>query len=286
MDSIRPELISLVRGLRWRLELERDLLGAEFAPSPPPRQAKPREEIPVPPAAAFSPPPVVQLPQTRFTPVLKNSRGNNPPAPQPANWEREFTPFDQRPAKLIKLREYIGDCRRCRLCEQRNSIVIDRGDPSSNIVFVGEGPGADEDAQGFPFVGRAGQLLDRIIISMGLDPAKVYICNVVKCRPPQNRTPLPDEQETCGKFLRWQLELIQPAMIVTLGAVATGYLLGTDSPMGKLRGKFHPYRGAKLMPTYHPAYLLRNPPAKKFVWEDMQKVMAEMGLKAPPRDIK
>ncbi|GAB4305736.1 MAG: hypothetical protein Kow0090_21190 [Myxococcota bacterium] len=180
------------------------------------------------------------------------------------------------------VRAEIGDCARCRLSAGRKHIVFGDGNPKTRIVFVGEGPGEDEDKQGLPFVGRAGKLLDRIISAMGLSRETAYICNVVKCRPPGNRNPLPDEQATCGKFLEKQLEIIEPEMIVALGAIAANYLLGTQMPIGKLRGRFERWRGAKLMPTYHPSFLLRSPEiGRPKVWEDMQKVMAELGLEDP-----
>ena len=180
-------------------------------------------------------------------------------------------------AKLDDLRKELGDCSRCGLAQQRNKIVFGEGSPVARLVFAGEGPGRDEDRSGRPFVGRAGQLLDRIIAAMGFEREEIYICNVVKCRPPDNRTPQDDEMRTCGLFLTKQLEIMRPQIIVALGATAAKYLIGTDRSMGKLRGHLfeHP-SGARIMPTYHPAYLLRNPAAKKMVWEDVQKVMAKL----------
>lgn len=169
--------------------------------------------------------------------------------------------------------ETIGDCHRCKLSEKRNSIVFGTGDPEARLMFIGEGPGFDEDRQGLPFVGRAGKLLDQIIGAMGFERKQVYIANVVKCRPPDNRTPQPDEVSSCTPFLFEQIEIIRPDVIVTLGAPAAQALLGKTSGITKIRGTFHEYNGIRVMPTFHPAYLLRNPAAKRPVWEDMQQVM-------------
>jgi uracil-DNA glycosylase len=172
------------------------------------------------------------------------------------------------------IRETIGDCTRCRLCEKRSNIVFGVGNPSAPLMFIGEGPGVDEDRQGEPFVGRAGQLLNRIIESMGYAREDVYIANIVKCRPPDNRTPLPDEIATCSPFLFQQIKAIGPQIIVCLGTPAVQTLLGTKETITRLRGTFREVGGFKVMPTFHPAYLLRNPGAKKEVWEDMKQVMA------------
>ncbi len=179
---------------------------------------------------------------------------------------------------LLKIREDIGDCTRCRLHKKRNHIVFADGNPKADLVFVGEGPGADEDATGIPFVGRAGKLLTQMIEAMGLQRKDVYICNVVKCRPPENRQPEPDEVTTCSPYLVRQLEVVNPKVIVCLGATAAKTLLETDMGISKFRGQWLDFRGKKLLATYHPAYLLRNPAAKSEVWKDLQKVMAELGL--------
>jgi DNA polymerase len=172
-------------------------------------------------------------------------------------------------------------CQRCSLAEKRKNVVFGDGNPSARIVFVGEAPGADEDEQGLPFVGRAGQLLTNIIKAMGLERKDVYICNILKCRPPGNRNPLPDEIRLCEPFLRQQLRLIAPQVICALGSFAARTLLQTETPITALRGRFHMYEGIKLMPTYHPAYLLRNPHAKKQVWEDVQMIMKEIEPGSP-----
>lgn len=184
---------------------------------------------------------------------------------------------------LERIREDIGDCKRCRLCQQRNKIVFGAGSARAELVFVGEGPGRDEDMQGLPFVGRAGKLLTQMIEAMGLKRDDVYICNVVKCRPPQNRAPEPDEVETCSPFLFRQLAVIRPKAVVCLGATAFQSLMGSKQSISRLRGQWLEFRGVPMMATYHPAYLLRNPNAKGEVWEDLKKVMAHLGLKPPAR---
>ena len=177
-------------------------------------------------------------------------------------------------AALAELRVEIGDCRRCRLCEKRTHLVFGVGDARARLMFVGEGPGYEEDRQGLPFVGKAGQLLNRIIRAMGIAREQVYIANVVKCRPPENRTPLPDEAATCSPFLLRQISIIRPQVLCALGGAAVQTLLQTSAPVSRLRGEFRSLPdGTRVMPTFHPAYLLRNPEKKKEVWEDMKKVM-------------
>lgn len=183
---------------------------------------------------------------------------------------------------LERIREDIGDCTRCRLHQGRTHIVYGTGNPRAELVFVGEGPGRDEDIQGLPFVGRAGQKLNQIIEAMGLRRESVYICNVIKCRPPENRSPEKDEVATCSPFLLRQLAVIAPKVIVCLGNVAAQTLLGTNQPISHYRGEWFDFRGSRLIATYHPAYLLRNPSASAEVWKDLQKVMAVLGLKPPP----
>ncbi len=176
-------------------------------------------------------------------------------------------------AALGDVRGALGDCRRCPLHRTRHSIVFGEGSPQAALAFVGEAPGADEDTQGRPFVGRAGQLLTKIIEAMGLRREEVYICNILKCRPPGNRNPEPDEIAQCEPFLIRQLRVIRPRVICALGTFAAHTLLKSEAPISVLRGRFHSYHGIPLMPTYHPAYLLRNPGAKKQVWADVQMVM-------------
>jgi DNA polymerase len=177
---------------------------------------------------------------------------------------------------LPEIREEIGDCRRCKLCSTRKNIVFGSGSPNAKLMFVGEAPGADEDIQGQPFVGRAGQLLTKMIQAMGLSREEVYIANIIKCRPPENRNPQPDEIAACSPFLLKQIESIRPKIICALGTFSAQTLLETQQKISALRGKFHAYHGVKVLPTFHPAYLLRNPNEKKSVWEDLKKIMEEM----------
>jgi len=176
---------------------------------------------------------------------------------------------------LADVRTDLGDCHRCRLAQGRSKIVFGDGDPKAQLVFVGEGPGFEEDQQGKPFVGPAGQLLTRIIEAINLTRSQVYICNIVKCRPPGNRNPEPEEINTCFPFLERQIAAIQPDFICALGTFAAQTLLRTTTPISRLRGRFHEYRGIRVLPTYHPAYLLRNPEKKREVWEDMKMLMKE-----------
>jgi DNA polymerase len=194
---------------------------------------------------------------------------------------------DAAGAGLAKVRVEMGDCRRCKLCEQRTQIVFGVGNPRAALMFIGEGPGEEEDRQGEPFVGRAGQLLTEIITKgMGLRRSDVYIANVVKCRPPGNRNPEPDEIAACQPFLLAQIDAIDPQVIVALGKFAAQTLLQTVTPISKLRGRWSSFRGRRLMPTFHPSYLLRNPSDKKLVWEDIQLVMKELGLPLPKGSMK
>lgn len=190
----------------------------------------------------------------------------------------DAVPAADRAAALQMIREEIGDCKRCALHTGRHKIVFADGDPNARLMFVGEGPGADEDAQGLPFVGRAGQLLNNMIAAMGLKREQVYICNVVKCRPPGNRTPEPEEAHTCVPFLFKQIDVVRPQVIVALGATAATYLLGQRQPLAGLRGRVHAFRGSQLIVTYHPAFLLRDPRQKKEAWADLQIAMKELGL--------
>ena len=246
--------------LRRRLEFYRDLGIKEIRverPAPPSVQAETRAAAGAKPSAPLRP---IAAP-IQITPSL--------------------LPMGPDNDSLVRIQEDIGDCKRCRLCTGRNRIVFGSGNPQARLVFVGEGPGADEDAQGLPFVGRAGQLLTQMIDGtaaregMAIRRDGVYICNVVKCRPPGNRTPLPDEMEICGQFLFRQLTVIQPKAIVCLGATAAKALLGTKEGITRIRGNWHAWRGIQVMPTYHPSYLLRpyNQNAKREAWEDLKKVL-------------
>ena len=204
----------------------------------------------------------------------------------PAALEREPEAVGPRPGAegLKVVRADLGDCQRCKLAPSRTKLVFGVGNPNADLLFVGEAPGADEDAQGEPFVGKAGQLLTKMIEAMGYRREDVYICNVLKCRPPGNRNPEPDEVAACEPFLKRQLGAIRPRMIVALGKFAVQCLLRDDSPISRLRGNFRTYEGIQLMPTFHPAYLLRDPSKKKLAWQDLKDVnaaLARVGVTPP-----
>jgi DNA polymerase len=199
-----------------------------------------------------------------------------PPPEPPAAPE----PKSMKLVALETVRADLGECTRCKLHKGRHSIVFGAGDASARLMFVGEAPGEDEDLSGLPFVGKAGGLLTKMIEAMGLRRDQVYICNTVKCRPPNNRNPEPDELLACEPFLKGQLEAVKPEVIVTLGKFAAQALLREDSPISRLRGQWREYAGIPLMPTFHPAYLLRSPGEKGKVWEDLKQVMKKLGLKA------
>ncbi len=198
-----------------------------------------------------------------------------------ARWPEPPAAAAPPPPTLEEVREELGECTRCKLHTGRTQIVFGVGNPHAKLVFVGEAPGADEDAQGEPFVGRAGQLLTKIIQAMGLTREDVYICNIIKCRPPNNRTPETDEILTCSPFLLKQLRAIGPRFVCALGGPAAQTLLQTKEPISRLRGKFYDFHGIPLLPTYHPAFLLRNPHEKKTVWEDMKLLLREMQKSGP-----
>lgn len=229
----------------------------------------------------------VAEPEQAASPVSPMTRTEEmTPIPRPKTLEAApvaAIPQRDKLSTLRAIREDIGDCTRCALHKGRNKIVFADGDLDARLMFVGEGPGADEDAQGLPFVGRAGQLLNNMITAMGLKREQVYIANVVKCRPPGNRTPEPEEANTCMQFLWRQIEVVKPEVIVALGSTAATYLLGQRQPLAGLRGRLHSVRGSRLIVTYHPAYLLRDPRQKKEAWADLQIAMKELGLKAPSR---
>lgn len=195
---------------------------------------------------------------------------------------------EEKRRRLIAMDEVeVRGCTKCRLCEARTHTVFGEGDPDAEIFFIGEGPGETEDQTGRPFVGRAGELLNKMIAGMGLKREQVMIANIVKCRPPGNRVPAPDEVATCTPYLERQLEIVRPRAIVTLGLPATQYMLQTKLSMGKLRGSWQSWRGIKLMPTYHPAYVLRNPTyqTRAAVWSDLKQVLAELGLPVPSKNL-
>ena len=202
-----------------------------------------------------------------------DGRTGEPTLPSASSLMQPESPLGALPS-LEALREHIGPlCTRCKLCTQgRKQVVFGVGNPTADLMFVGEAPGSDEDEQGVPFVGRAGQLLTKIIEAIDMRRDDVYIANVIKCRPPGNRNPEPDEVLTCEPFLFRQIDLVQPKVVVALGKFAAQSLLRTDMPITKLRGQVHPFRGAVLVPTFHPAYLLRSPDKKRETWEDMKLV--------------
>lgn len=246
MDEIQQEFLDIVTQVRTHLEYQR-ALGVSVV-----------ETVAASPSAVSVPPAV--------KPTAKVPEQSEPQEPATAITEG-----------LSAVRAELGDCTRCKLCKGRKNIVFGEGNPEAVLVFVGEGPGQEEDQQGRPFVGAAGQLLTDIIVKgMKLNREDVYICNIVKCRPPDNRNPEPDEIEACEPYLVKQLQAIRPKMIVALGNVAVKTLLKTREGITKLRGTWKTYQGIPLMPTFHPAYLLRNPSDKKLVWEDIKKVLAEM----------
>ena len=238
------ELMELIRGLRGFLEYRRDVLEMEEIPVSEYKHA--REEI---------------VEERGLEAVLPGGAQVSFKTPEEA---------------MQAVRDELGECRRCKLWQGRKNIVFGSGNVRARLVFVGEGPGRDEDIQGLPFVGRAGQLLTKIIESIGLTRREVYIANVVKCRPPGNRNPEPDEVASCQRFLMKQLEVIQPAVICALGKFAAQTLTCSTTPITRLRGRFHDFNGIKVMPTFHPAYLLRNPRDKKLVWEDMKMIRREL----------
>src|SRR5438034_886092 len=228
-------------------------------------------------AQSFQPEEREEMPRARATAVVEEDTFAKPAA-KPESGVSD-------PVEALKIiREDLGDCTRCVLHKQgRKQIVFGVGNPQADLMFIGEAPGADEDIQGEPYVGRAGQLLTNMIKAMGLRREDVYIANIIKCRPPGNRTPGRDECETCSPFLFRQIEVIKPKVIVALGAVAAKTLLAINAPMAELRGHWYDFRATKLAVTYHPAFLLRDPRQKKEAWKDLQMVMKELGLEIPAK---
>jgi uracil-DNA glycosylase len=250
--DVRDELARLVRDVAAYASYLRQI-GDSYVSAAPTADPVSRDE---------SPPPMEE-------PMPRSHR----PPDAPSLFDEAAAPSDDT---LEAIRDDIGECTRCKLHEGRTHIVFGEGNPKAPLMFVGEGPGADEDATGRPFVGAAGKLLDRIIEAIGLKREDVYIANVVKCRPPGNRKPEKDESSTCQQFLFRQIDVIRPKIIVALGNTPVESLLGLKVGITKARGEFYDYHGIKLMPTFHPAYLLRDPTKKREVWEDMKKVRAEL----------
>lgn len=256
--------------------------SAAVAPAEPPRAAPQKVELPPAAETVSKPtPPSIPLRREYSEPEIPKLVSFDNLAPLP---EVRLSPAD-KPAALEMIREDIGDCTRCPLAYAgRRKIVFADGDPNARLMFVGEGPGADEDLQGLPFVGKAGQLLNNMITAMGLKREQVYIANIVKCRPPGNRVPEPVEANTCTQFLLRQVDIVQPEVIVALGSTAATYLLGVKQSLSGLRGRWHSCRGAKLAVTYHPAFLLRDPRQKGEAWKDLQMVMKVLGLKSSAKE--
>ena len=268
-DAALDELRFLTRALRAHLEWQASTgaTGLERAVDAPPVVDGSRVE-----ALAVA---VSVAPPSSAPPVIAAAAVSEPSA-----WSSN----SDAQTRLTVLAEAVRSCTKCGLSQHRKQTVFARGTGSSGVCFVGEGPGADEDAQGLPFVGKAGQLLDRMIEAMGIGRDEVYVCNVVKCRPPDNRKPELDEMAACLPYLNEQLELIAPRVIVALGATAVQGLFGTTEGITRLRGKWKTYRGnIDVMPTFHPAYLLRTPAAKREVWEDLQEVLKKIGRSVPAR---
>jgi DNA polymerase len=264
----------------------REMGGVDFYRKP---GDLPSVEIPVESIAAASEAPKQQTPSKPYKPsqeaISDMPRSANVlPLPPVIDYAAPGIPPADRAAALQAISNEIGDCTRCPLAfEGRHKIVFGNGDPNAELLFVGEGPGADEDIQGFPFVGRGGQLLDNMISAMGLKREQVYVANIVKCRPPKNRVPEPVEALTCSPFLFRQIGVVRPKLIVALGATAATYLTGARTALSILRGKIHDCMGTKLIVTYHPAYLLRDPRQKAEAWKDLQLAMKFLGLKPPQR---
>lgn len=271
--SARRELTDIARSLRAMVEWQ-DACGVDALPPSPPRarSVEPALDPPHERAAPERRAPIAAPPPPSIEPAL--------PAP-----EVQLAP-EERKRRLSVLGEKVSTCTLCVLHEKRTQTVFARGNPLSELCFIGEGPGEDEDEQGLPFVGKAGQLLDKMISAMGLSTTEdVYICNIVKCRPPGNRNPLPPEVTACAPYLTEQLDLVRPKVIVTLGNVPLKALFGVDG-ITKLRGSWRVYKGSiPVMPTYHPAYVLRNPSpqVKGEVWKDLREVLKQLGRQLPPR---
>ncbi len=252
--------------------------GVREIPVPPPAAPPRRGAVPPVGVPAVAPAPTPAVKVVAPVPAVPGPSPATGPGAAPVG---SLTDKGCGSEELLAIRRDLGDCRRCKLAGGRTNLVFGVGDPRAELMFVGEGPGGDEDLQGEPFVGRAGQLLTKMIEAMGFRRSEVYIANVVKCRPPGNRDPEPDEIDACEPFLRRQIAAIRPTVVVALGRFAVQTLLRDPTPISRQRGRWREYEGVRLMPTFHPAYLLRNPAEKKAAWEDLKLVMKEFG-KAPP----
>jgi DNA polymerase len=273
----RAELLALAQSVRAQLEaeLELGLAGLPLLATAEPRTPQPQ-------SAASARPPAPRAPQRDAPAAVAEPVAM--PVPNLSGIQSDASAAQAAPRRerLRLLAEEAASCTRCVLHEKRTRSVFSRGSPDAELVFVGEGPGRDEDLQGLPFVGAAGQLLDKMIAAMGYGRDEVYICNVVKCRPPENRTPRPEEALACSRFLVPQLQAISPKIIVALGRCAA-QALGVAGETGPWRGRWGEFQGIVVMPTYHPAFLLRSPEQKRTVWEDLQQVMARLGRAVPAR---
>jgi uracil-DNA glycosylase len=275
----RADLLSLVRATRAYLEQHRDAGTLGFSGDLPP-------DVPAPAPARPAKEPSRPIAHRIDEDAPRPSRPEPPATERSVVAPTAFTPLaeGERASRLQVLSQTVAGCTKCILHEGRTQTVFARGNPSAELCFIGEGPGADEDAQGLPFVGKAGQLLDRMIVAMGYAPDEVYVCNIVKCRPPANRKPEPDEMRACMPYLTEQLGILQPKVIVALGGTAAEGLLGAPVSITRIRGQWKLYRASiPMMPTFHPAYLLRTPEAKRDVWADLQAVLERLGKKAPKR---
>jgi DNA polymerase len=270
-DSLAQVLTDVRRYLGWHRDVAGEELHASTAGA---LELTSALAVEVTVAGSSTPPLVVAYAEISETPPPSPRPGSAAPVRPAITSPRVAEAASvEEPPLLDEVRRALGDCKRCKLCSGRKNIVFGVGNPKARLVFVGEGPGAEEDNQGIPFVGAAGQLLTKMIAAMGYTRDEVYICNVVKCRPPGNRNPEPDEIEACQPFLEAQLRAIRPSVIVTLGKFAAQTLLRTDTPITRLRGQWREYVGIPLMPTFHPAYLLRSPAEKKAAWTDLKAVM-------------
>lgn len=279
-DDPRAELIELVRSARawveWVHHSGADLLARA------PKRRREATDAPDPSPAAASPAAAHAAP-THAAPTQAAPAHARAAAPAAAPAATPKLSREERSQRLAVLAEEVKSCTKCRLHESRTNTAFSRGSEDAELVFVGEGPGAEEDRQGLPFVGPAGQLLDKMIAAMGYQRDEVYIANIVKCRPPNNRKPEPDEMEACMPYLQEQLELVSPKAMVALGGTGVQGLIGTRMGITRMRGTWKVYRGRiPLMPTFHPAYLLRSPEKKRDVWNDLKEVMRKLG-KEPPK---
>ena len=283
-QDAQQELTTLVSAIREHLQWRRRHGVGWVSQAPSPRWGK----TPPPAAEAPAAAPIRVREPARPDPTPASSPPWEPPMReepvQPAESLQQREPTPAKPAGgLQKVRQDLGDCKRCRLWRERTNIVFGQGAQEAGLMFIGEAPGREEDLRAEAFVGAAGQLLTRMIKAMGLERDEVYIANIIKCRPPRNRDPAPDEIAACEVFLKQQIDAINPGVIVTLGAFAARTLLQRETGISRLRGRLHSYHGVPLMPTFHPAYLLRNPEAKRPTWNDLQMVIAEMDRLGLPR---